>query len=48
MCIPCISAYKNIENSKVNALKYVYEHSALNSMKYGIKYIKKLIEPSPR
>ena len=42
-----VSSYKNIENSKVNTLKFVYGHSALKSMKYGIKYSRKLIDPSP-
>ena len=48
MCIPCISAYKNIENSEVNNHKYVYDHNAFNFMKYGIKFSSKLIDPSPR
>ena len=47
MCIPCISAYKNIENSEVNTLKFVYDHVSLNSMKYGTKYSRKLIDHSP-
>ena len=38
---------KNIENSEVNTLKFVYDHSSLNSMKYGTKYSRKLIDPSP-